>query len=148
MPSGRPAAPLPEMRDSPLAKKLEKLETMLEITEEAGRDPVNLSVQAVRNFNDRLCVLMEEIQEMNRTMASSSQEASLGLSAEAVDSVKGRIQVTLERLMKANARLVTSIRARQEIIGDKIMRLKRGKDFLKSSKPNIDPDPGLIDSRI
>jgi hypothetical protein len=148
MPSGRPAAPSPEMGVSPLTNKLEKLEMMLEITEEAERDPGNLSVQAVRKFNDRLCALMEEIQEMNRTMASSCHEASLGLPPEAVESIKGRIQATLERLMKANARLVTSIRARQEIIGEKIMQLKRGKDFLKSSKPNIDPDPGLIDSRI
>ena len=148
MPSGRPAAPSPEMGHAPLSKKLEKLEMMLEITEEAGRDPCNMSVEAVRNFNDRLCALMEEIQEMNRTMASCSHEASPGLPPEVVESVKSRIKTTLERLMKANAKLVTSIRARQEIIGDKILRLKRGKDFLKSSKPNIDPDPGLIDSRV
>ena len=134
------------MVSAPLERKLEKLLNMLAVTEKVGEDPFNLDLDAARQFEAALTGLVREIEELDRALPPGGESSESFTREEAA--LEKRIQETLRRLEAANRRLVTAIRARQEIIGKKILRLKSGKDFLDSSRSGIDPEPGLIDSTI
>jgi hypothetical protein len=130
-----------------LVKKLEKLQEMLVLTERISRDPFGVAQKDAEDFRDRTGVLAAEIREIDLDLNACSGPGSDPFKApEYCKELKGQISETLRRLASENSNLMASIKAQQEVIGEKIARLKQNKDLLRTYQPNLPTEPSIVDS--
>ncbi|MHC4943621.1 MAG: hypothetical protein ACYTG7_11445 [Planctomycetota bacterium] len=130
-----------------LGKKLEKLQEMLVLTERISRDPFGVAQKDAENFRDRTGALSEEIRKIDQEIKDCGrQEADPFRAPQYCKALQGQISETLQRLSRENSNLMASIKAQQEIIGEKIARLKQNKDLLRTYQPNLPKEPTIVDS--
>lgn len=135
--SNRPAGKGFDTMAQLLEKKLEKLEEMLVVTE-ALRTGGKAHL-----FQERIGGLIDEVNQLNHALQASEAQTPEG-----TEELERKIAGTVKRLGKANAALMASVKARQEIIGNKIAKLKNKKDFLRNLDPSIPREPTLVDSDL
>ena len=149
MPSGKPADNPPENFAVHLENKLQRLEEMLALTKRIGQDPFSVAQGEAEAFRDQTSRIVSEIKDIDQSLKSyGSVMKAKSASSTACQDLMNRIKTTVKALAKENADLMASIKAQQEILGEKILRLKRNKDLLKSYHPRGVNPSSLIDSTL
>lgn len=145
--SARPPINKVAHQESLLARKLQKLEEMLEMTENLFRDGTSDSQDASREFETRLSACIQDITAMDHEQAIQ-QAGSQGMSRDEDEALREKVEETLQRLKTANRKLVASVKAQQESIGNKIARLRENKSMIGRYRLNVQESPVLVDSKL
>jgi hypothetical protein len=149
MPSGKPADNPPEKITLHLESKLQRLEEMLALTRSIGQNPFGVAQGEAEAFRDQTCRLVSEIKAIDRTLKDCKSDMKAATAAPlACKDLLTRIKDTVRELARENADLMASIKAQQDILGEKILRLKKNKDLLNSYHPHGTNHFPLVDSTM
>ncbi|MFH2000034.1 MAG: hypothetical protein ABIK28_10150 [Planctomycetota bacterium] len=117
------------------------------MTQEINQPALQSNPAAAAVFTNRMHGLIGEIHSLDRVIDSNPSCGGPDLSHKEVE-IKTKIKETVMRLARANARMVASIKVQQEMIGDKILKLKKKKAFFKSTPEAGSQASSLIDTRL
>jgi hypothetical protein len=116
---------------------------MLRLTRRLNHEPARLDGLDANSFKEKVCGLISEMKDLDLDPPTQG-DCEMGSAEE--KALKEQIAGTVQRLMDTNHALVASIKAQQEILGEKIACLKKSRAVLKTYRPNLQKGPSLIDS--